>query len=126
MNSLPKHPAFIFIPPPIVPGMHDKNSKPLKLFSDAKSDNDLSKTALPAIIISSSSNERLLKFLPNLMTTPSNIPSEIKVLEPAPRIKILSLLSNFLRNLIKSFKLSALKNTFVFPPILNQFFFLRS
>ena len=53
LNSLPKHPAFIFIPPPTVPGIHDKNSKPLILFFIAKSDKDLSKTALPAMIISS-------------------------------------------------------------------------
>ena len=61
LNSFPKQPAFILIPPPIVPGIQDKNSKPLKLFFIAKSDKVLSKTPLPAIIMSSLSKETLLK-----------------------------------------------------------------
>ena len=65
LNSLPKQPAFILIPPPIVPGIQDKNSNPVKLLFIAKSVKDLSKAALPAIIISSPSNEILLKFLLN-------------------------------------------------------------
>ena len=56
----------------------------------AKLDKLLSSTALPAIIISSLCNVILLKFLPNLMTTPSNKLSVIKIFEPAPSIKILS------------------------------------
>ena len=47
------------MPPPIVPGIHDKNSNPLKLFCIAKSDKDLSKTELPAIIISSPNKEKI-------------------------------------------------------------------
>ena len=39
---------------------------------------------------------------------PSKILSEIKVFDPAPMIKIFSLLSSNLRNLTKSFKFSAL------------------
>ena len=62
LNSFPKQPAFIFIPPPIEPGIQDKNSNPLKLLFIAKSDKDLSKTPLPAIIISFSKREILLKF----------------------------------------------------------------
>ena len=68
--------------------MHVKNSNPLKLLFNAKSDIDLSRTALPAIIISSPSRETLLKFLLNFITTPSNKLSLIKVFEPAPRINI--------------------------------------
>ena len=52
-----------------MPGIQDKNSKPPKLFSIAKSDNDLSVTELPAIIISSLSNDMLLKLFANLITT---------------------------------------------------------
>ena len=73
-----------------MPGIHDRNSKPLKLFSKAKLDKLLSNTALPAIIISSPCNVILQKFLPNLMTTPSNTPSVIRIFEPAPSTKILS------------------------------------
>ena len=60
------------------------------------------------------------------MTTPSNKLSVIKVFEPAPRINIFSLPFSFFIKLINSFKLSALKKTFDFPPILNQFFFFKS
>ena len=126
LNSLLKQPAFILIPPPIVPGIQDKNSNPLRLFFTAKSDKDLSVTALPAIITSSPRSEILLKFFPNFITIPSNKSSDIKVLEPAPRINIFSWLFTIFKNLISSWRLSALKKTFVFPPMLNQFFFLRS
>ena len=90
LNSLSKQPAFIFIPPPIVPGIQERNSKPPKLFSIANSDNDLSATALPAIIISSFSREILLKLFVSLTTTPSNLLSEISVFEPPPKTNILS------------------------------------
>ena len=50
------------MPPPIVPGIHDKNSNPPKLFSAANSDNDLSKAPLPAIIVFSFNSEILEKF----------------------------------------------------------------
>ena len=59
------------MPPPTVPGIHDKNSKPPKPLKMANSDNDLSLTALPAIIISSDNKEILLKLFNNLITTPS-------------------------------------------------------
>ena len=60
------------------------------------------------------------------MTTPSNNSSGTKIFEPAPSINNFSLLSNFFKKFTKLFKLSALKKTFDLPPILNQFFFLRS
>ena len=88
--------------------MQDKNSNPLKLFSAAKLDRLLSKTPLPEIITSSLNKDILLKFLLSFITTPSKILSEIKVFDPAPMIKIFSLLSSNLRNLTKSFKFSAL------------------
>ena len=72
------------------------------------SDNDLSVTALPAIIISSDSIEILLKLLVSLITTPSNSSSVINVFEPPPKTKIFVLFSIFLRNLINSLRLSAL------------------
>jgi len=62
LNSLLKHPAFIFSPPPMVPGMHDKNSNPpIPLFS-AKSESFLSRHALPAIKTSFGNIEILEKF----------------------------------------------------------------
>ncbi len=79
------------MPPPIVPGIQERNSKPPKLFSIANSDKDLSVTALPATIISSECREILLKFLVSFITTPSNLLSDISVLEPAPNINIFSL-----------------------------------
>ena len=51
LNSTPKQPEFILIPPPILPGIQDKNSKPPTEFSDANSATFLSKVALPAIIV---------------------------------------------------------------------------
>ena len=84
LNSLPKHPEFILIPPPIVPGIQDRNSNPPKLFSAANSDNDLSKTPLPAIMVFSFNSEILEKFLLNFITAPSNKSSLNKTLEPAP------------------------------------------
>ena len=59
------------MPPPIDPGMHDKNSNPSISFSIANSDNFLSKHELPAIIVLSFSFDRLLKLLPSLITAPS-------------------------------------------------------
>ena len=88
--------------------MQDKNSNPLKLFSIAKSDKDLSKTALPAMTMSSPNKEMLLKLLLNLITTPSNNSSLINIFDPAPKINILSLLSNFFKKLTNSLKLLAL------------------
>ena len=56
----------------------------------AKSDNDLSVTALPAIMISLLSKEILLKFFESLITTPLNCLSVINVFEPAPNTNIFS------------------------------------
>ena len=95
LNSLLKQPAFILRPPPTVPGMHAKNSKPPSPFSIANSDNFLSVQALPATIISFGNNEIFEKFFPNFITMPSKVLSLIKVLEPAPKIKIFSFLLNF-------------------------------
>ena len=58
--------------------------------------------------ISSPKREILLKFLLNLMTMPSNKSSVISVFDPAPRIKIFSLLFIFFRNFTNSFKSFAL------------------
>ena len=74
------------------------------LLFNAKSDKDLSKTALPAIIISSLSREILLKFLLSFITTPSNKLSLIRVFEPAPRINIFSLFCNFFKKFTNSLK----------------------
>ena len=59
------------MPPPTVPGIHDKNSKPPKLLSIANLERDLSLTALPAIIISLDNKEILLKLSKSFITTPS-------------------------------------------------------
>ena len=62
LNSFLKHPEFILNPPPIVPGMQDKNSKPPILFSDAYNDKFLSVAALPATIVLFGNSEILEKF----------------------------------------------------------------
>ena len=48
-----------------MPGIHERNSRPPILFSIAKSDNNLSKTPLPATIVFSFNREILEKFLLN-------------------------------------------------------------
>ena len=87
LNSLSKQPAFILIPPPTVPGIQDRNSNPPKLFSAANSDNDLSKTPLPAIMVFSFNSEILEKFLLNFITIPSNLSSLNSTFDPAPKTK---------------------------------------
>ena len=83
-----------------MPGIQDKNSKPAKLFSNANSDNALSLTILPAIIISSDRTDKLLKLFASLITTPSYLSSVINVFDPPPKTKIFSLLSIIFKNLI--------------------------
>ena len=100
LNSLSKQPAFILKPPPIVPGIHDKNSRPPISLSRANSDNFLSLQALPATIIPFGNNEILEKFLPNLTTIPLKILSLIRVFEPAPKVKIFSFVPNFFKNIL--------------------------
>ena len=124
MNSDPKHPEFILIPPPTEPGIHDKNSKPDKPFSQAKSETFLSKDEQPAINLLSSISDILLKFLPNLIKIFSPKFSLIKRLDPAPKTCFLYFGTIF-RKLISSFKFSRLKKTFAEPPIFIQFKFLR-
>ena len=99
LNSVPKHPEFIFIPPPTEPGIQDKNSNPPRLFSQAKSEHFfLSKIEQPAIIILFLVNDILLKFLPNLMNMRFLIFSEINKFEPAPITKkSLSFFHKFLK-----------------------------
>ena len=91
-----------------MPGIQYKNSNPPKLFSIANSDNNLSLTALPAIIISSDRRDILLKLFDSLITAPSKVLSEIKVFDPPPRIKNFSSFLIIFKNLIKSFKFFAL------------------
>ena len=89
------------MPPPILPGIQDKNSNPLMLFSFANSDKFLSITPLPATIVVSSNKDILEKFLFNFITVPSYISSLNKTFEPAPITKKFPLLFIF-KNLIKS------------------------
>ena len=78
------------MPPPTDPGIHDKNSKPLKWFLQAKSETFLSKIEHPAITTLSLVKDILLKFLPNLIKIRFCILSDINRFEPAPIIKKLS------------------------------------
>ena len=73
-----------------MPGIHDRNSNPDRLFFIANSDNVLSRTPLPAIKISSPKRDMLLKSLLSFITTPSNTLSVINTFEPAPKINIFS------------------------------------
>ena len=73
LNSFLKQPEFILIPPPTLPGIQDKNSKPPILFCIANSDSCLSKTPLGAIIVVLFNNLILENFLINFITTPLNI-----------------------------------------------------
>ena len=96
LNSELKQPEFILIPPPTVPGIQDKNSKPPILLFIAYSDNCLSVVPLPAIIVLLSKREILEKLLPNLIKTPSNNPSVNKTFDPAPKKNNLDLI-NFVK-----------------------------
>ena len=64
---------------------------------------------LPAMIISSERIDILLKFFESLITTPSYRLSVISVFDPPPNKNIFSLFLIFFKNLIRSFKFSALK-----------------
>ena len=77
--------------PPIVPGIHDKNSNPDNEFSKAKLERLLSKAEAPAIIVSELNNDKCEKAFPSLITIPSNPPSLIKVFEPAPKTLMLEI-----------------------------------
>ena len=77
--------------------MHAKNSNPLIPLFSAKSESFLSRQALPAIMTSFGNMEILEKFFPNLITTPSNFSSLIRVFEPAPKICTFSFSPNFLK-----------------------------
>ena len=118
---MPKHPEFILIPPPIVPGIHDKNSRPPSSFSHAKLETFLSKIEQPAIITLSLVNDILLKFLPNLIKIRFWIFSEINKFDPAPMIKkLLSFFLIYKRKSLNSDSVSGTKKTFAFPPMLNH------
>ena len=82
--------------------------------------------ALPAIMVLFGNIEMFEKFFPNFIMTPLNIPSFIRIFDPAPSIKSFSVLPNSFKKKINSFKLSGLKYAFVYPPILNQLVFFKS
>ena len=71
------------MPPPMVPGIQDRNSNPVIKFSRANFDTFLSKAAEPAIILLFSNIDKCEKDFPNLIITPLKPPSLIKVFEPA-------------------------------------------
>ena len=77
------------MPPPIEPGIHDKNSNPVNEFSNAKSAILLSNVAAPASIILEDSKFKYEKWGLNFTVIPLTPPSLIKVFEPAPKIVIL-------------------------------------
>ena len=75
-----------------MPGIQDKNSKPDIDFSKAKFERFLSKVEEPTIIVFLSNREICEKDFSNFITIPLKPPSLIKVLDPAPKIKILLLI----------------------------------
>ena len=108
------------MPPPIVPGMQDKNSNPDIEFSKAKFETFLSKAEDPAISVVSSKSDIWENVFPNLIIIPSKPSSLIKVFEPAPNIFILSNPLIFFKKFESSFKFFGLNTTFAGPPRLNQ------
>ena len=93
----------------MVPGIQVKNSKPPISLSRANSESFLSLHALPATIILLGNKEILEKFLLNLITIPLKTLSLISVFEPAPIVKIFSLLPNLFKNSTKFESDSGLK-----------------
>ena len=75
---------FIRIPPPIVPGIQDKNSNLDNECLSAKFETFLSKAEVPAIIVFLSNKDKCEKNFPNLIIIPLNPPSLINIFEPAP------------------------------------------
>mgnify|MGYP001296278828 CR=1 FL=1 len=75
--------------------MHDKNSRPDKEFSNAKSATFLSGVAAPTSIIFGETKFKYENLELNLIVTPLTPPSRNKVLEPAPKILIFSRLTSF-------------------------------
>ena len=60
------------------------------------------------------------------MTTPLKSSSEINTFEPAPKTNIFPLFLKVFKKFTNPVRDFALKKTFVFPPILNQFNFFKS
>ena len=75
----------------------------------AKSDNNLSKTPLPAIMVFSFSSEILEKFLLSLITAPSNKSSLNKTFDPAPKTNKFLFYSYNFKNFMRSLRLLGLK-----------------
>ena len=76
------------IAPPIDPGIHDKNSKSLKLLSLAKFATFLSRVAAPVTKIFFSISLVYEKLFPSFITTPLTPLSLKSVFYPAPRIVV--------------------------------------
>ena len=113
------------MPPPIVPGIQDKNSKPDIEFLSANLETCLSKAEEPAIKVFSFSKDKREKDCPSLIIIPSNPPSLIKVLEPTPKTFILLNPLICFKKIDSSFNVFGLKTTLAGPPKLNQEYFER-
>ena len=71
------------MPPPTVPGIVDKNSKPPMLFS-LQIQIEFYLVEPPVISVVSFNNDILEKFFPNFITTPLYILSVNKIFDPLP------------------------------------------
>ena len=78
----------MIIAPPIDPGIHDKNSKLVRLFSFAKFATFRSSVAAPTSIIFFSTSLVNEKLFPSFITTPLTPLSLIKELDQAPKIVV--------------------------------------
>ena len=113
------------MPPPIVPGIQDKNSKPDIEFSNAKFERLLSRVEDPTIIIFLSNREICEKDFSNFIIIPLKPPSLIKVLDPAPNTLILLNPFIFFKKIDNSFKFFVLNINRAGPPKLNHEYFER-
>ena len=86
MNSDPKQPAFINIPPPRLPGIPDKNSIPPIPSSRHFSEITLQEVPEPTLSFVSPIDTILLKDFGIIIDSPGKPPSRIKVFDKFPKI----------------------------------------
>src|SRR3954447_23194067 len=119
LNSPPYAPALVWNPPPIVPGMPDRNSRPATPAPAAVSATFRSSAPAPA---STSSGVALIsaKLRPSRTTTPAIPPSRTSRFEPTPIVVTGTSRGSAARKAAKSSASAGRNSTSAGPPTRNQ------
>ena len=120
LNSPPLAPAFMRNPPPIVPGMPIKNSKPAISLLAAKRATSASLAPAPAMILFGLSKVICVNKPFSFMVIPLMPPSLTSVLEPAPRTWIGISLGQFCSRKTRSWVSAGSNSHSLGPPTPNQ------